>query len=388
LRILNVVGAFPPAFAEGGPGVMVYNVSRELIQLGHQVFVLTTDKCVGERLDVPRGETEWNGVQVRYCLWERSFLPYHSPELRAQVRARLPRTDVVLLSSSWTSYGIATGTECRRAGTPYILYAHGSYDPARLRRGWLKKKFWWWAFDRRLYDHAAAVIALTKAEVEQIRTMRVKTRTDQIPIGVDTVQLTVRTSRAELEERYPELRGHLIVLFLGRLHPIKGVDVLIKSFARVRLRVPKALLVIAGPSEGSYAEEIYRFVRDQNLEDAVLLTGEVRTLDKASLLHEAAVFCLTSYGEGLPAAALEAMYCGTPVVLSEGCNLPEIEEVGAGYVTNLDPHRVADAIITLLQDDKAREQMGENGRRLVSERFTWREVARKTAALCEDILDS
>ncbi|MBL7144465.1 MAG: glycosyltransferase [Phycisphaerae bacterium] len=385
MRILNIVGAFPPAFAEGGPGVMAYNLSRELIKLGHQVSVITTDKCLDKRIDVPKGPTQLNGVPVRYCHWQRSILPYHSAQLRTQVRQALPNTDIVLLSSSWTSYGVAAGIECRRAGIPYILYAHGCYDPVRLRKGRLKKLLWWFALDRKLYKHAASVIALTKAEVKQIKSMGVKSRIEQIPIGANVDQLKIKTPQAELERKFPQLTGRPIVLFLSRIESIKGVDLLVKSFAEVHVRVPDAILVIAGPHETQYARKIRDLIRDIRLSDSVILTGEVTSEDKAALLNRASVFCLTSHGEGLPAVVLEAMYCRTPVVISQGCNLPEVEHAQAGCVTNLDPSTIAHKITTLLLDGQSRSKMADNAKRLVDKQFTWPKVASKTAALCERI---
>ena len=386
LRILNIVGAFPPAFAEGGPGIMTYNVSRELIRLGHQVFVLTTDKCLNERMNVPRGDTQWEGVPVRYCRWQPSILLYHSPELRSQVKARVAHTDVALISSSWTSYGVAAGAECRRAGVPYALYTHGGYDPVRLRRSWLKKKLWWYMFDRMLYQHASAVITMSRRETCYTRAMGIDRPVVEIPIGVNTDHLRVRAPRDELDIRFPMMGGRRILLFLGRVHPIKGIDVLVQAFARTRAVVPDALLVIAGAGERRYMDQVSRWITQDGLEKDAILTGPVSVEDKAGLFYEAEVFCLTSYTEGLPAAALEAMYCHTPVILSEACNLPEVREAGAGFITSLNPDEIAARIVDLLRNNAARQQMGANGARLVAERFTWDRVAQQTAELCREIV--
>ena len=387
MRILNVVGAFPPAFAEGGPGVMTYNVSHSLIELGHQVNVITTNKCGNDHLDVPLDDTKWKGVPVRYCNWKPSYLPYHSPELTIQVRKRLPKTDLLLLSSSWTSYGVSTGVECRRAGVPYILYAHGSYDPIRLRIGWIKKKIWWNLFDRKLYDRAAAIIALTETEAKQIRDMGVQTPIECIPIGVDEEQLSVRFSREELNSQYPLLNERPFVLFLGRLHPIKGVDILVKSFKEVIESVPEAVLVIAGPSEQSYENEIQALIKSLKLQESVLLTGGVFGQVKATFLKEATVYCLTSKGEGLPASALEAMYSGTPVVLSKACNLPGVREVEAGFVTDLNIDDIVTSIVSLLKNSELQRKMGVNGQLFIEKNYAWAKVAKKTAELCKKTVE-
>ena len=148
LHILSVNGSFPPAFKEGGPAVMVHRLSKELILLGNKVRALTTDKNGNARMEGVGSRTVWDGVPVRYCRWDPSLFPYKSAELRMALPHVLSETDVVLLSSSWTQYGVDTSKACIRAGAPYIVYTHGSYNLVRLRKGRLKKFFWWNLFDR------------------------------------------------------------------------------------------------------------------------------------------------------------------------------------------------------------------------------------------------
>jgi len=113
--------------------------------------------------------------------------------------------------------------------------------------------------------------------------------------------------------------------------------------------------------------------------------GPVSGRLKAGLYRAAALYALTSRGEGLPATALEAMWCGRPVVLTRACNLPEVEEAGAGVLTEERPDAIARALLDVLRDPQRADEMGRRGRRLVERRFTWGAVGRQTAELLERI---
>jgi len=386
--MVKITGAYPPAYAQGGTATVAHYLSKGLMELGHDVFVLTTDVNGGKRLAVTRGDTCFEGVPVRYCRWIRCPLPYHSFELVHELRKRIHRFDVALIASSWTAYGVLAGRECRRGGLPYVMYSHGSYGPGGLRRSTFKKWVWWRLFDRRLYNGAAALIALTRGEVEQIRAMGVDARVEVIPNGVDTASLSVWMGRPDLEAVLPELKDRPFLLFLGRVDRIKGLDLLIAAFERVHRRHPEHLLVVAGPSERGHGRRISKLVKELGLTGSVVFPGLVTGRTKTALLRAADLFVLSSYGEGLPMAALEAMACGVPVVLTRECNLPEVEEFGAGALTEATIPSVAEGLEAVLADERGRREMGARGRTLVERRFQWEDVCRRTAALCEEVLSN
>ncbi len=213
MRILFVVGAYPPADKHGGPAITNHFLAKALKSMGHDVFVLTTDINGTERLNITRGDTQWETVGVRYCRWIKCPLPIHSPELGRELSKRGADFDIALISSSWTSYGLSAGRSCRKANLPYIMYSHGSYAPARIRRGWLKKKLFWWIFDKHLYDQAAAVVALTGAEESQLRNMGVQTPITVIPNGVQADNLSPHSAAKELYRQFGTLRDRPFVIF-------------------------------------------------------------------------------------------------------------------------------------------------------------------------------
>jgi len=170
------------------------------------------------------------------------------------------------------------------------------------------------------------------------------------------------------------LDGQPYVVFLGRLHLQKGVDVLVDAFAQLRSNGRRCKLVLIGPDYGLLAA-LQKKIAHYNLSQDVILTGPVFGRLKLSALAGAACFCLPSRQEGFSMAILEAMAVGVPVVISEGCNFPEVAEAGAGIVTQLDASKIADGLEYVLADAPRAALMGTHGRALVQSRYTWPEIA-------------
>lgn len=386
MKVLNVSVVFPPAWQYGGPPTMAHVMAKKLIAQGHYVFTLCTGDCRTDSSPVINEITEWDGVPVIYCSRERSLIPFYSPSLRREAARRVADYDAVKIHSSWTYIGPAASVECRKRGIPYLAYPEGNFDSWALRRGRFKKAIFWQLGDKRFFSHAAAVVGLTKHEVQCIHSMGIATRIELVPNGVDASEVCNGCSRRELEEIFPSLRSRPIVLFLGRLHPVKALPELIRAFSLVHRQHREAILVIAGPDEGGHQRVIEQSIRDVGLMGHVLLTGSVSGTTKVGLLRAAEVFVLCSFTEGFSRAVLEAMICGKPLVLTKMCHIPEVTDNRAGIeLDDVSPREIANAISNLLSDDQSRAQMGQNAYRLVADRFSLDRVASMTADLCRDI---
>ncbi|MCP4713528.1 MAG: glycosyltransferase [Deltaproteobacteria bacterium] len=385
MNILLVTGAYPPADKHGGPAITNHYLAKALQDQGHTVFVLTTDINGSERLSITVEDTVYEDVPVRYCRWLRCPLPYHSPVLGRELARRALSFDVALISSSWTMYGVYAGRSCRATGLPYIMYGHGSYGPVHLRRSRLKKKIFWQLFDKQLYNNAAAVVALNGFEYDRMCNMGIRAPISIIPNGVQTDEVACPQTRAPAEQRWPQLRERPYLLFLGRLEKIKGLDLLIPAFDRARRAIPGLMLVIAGPGERGYGEYVRQLIDQRGLADEVVCTGAVQGDVKYSLLQHAELLVQSSYGEGLPMTVLEAMAAGTVVVITEGCNMPEVQNVDAGLVVPAEVTSLAQGIMTVMADPGRRTEMAAHGRALIDSTFTWQKVAAATAELCRTI---
>lgn len=388
MKILKVTGGYPPAFAQGGTATAAHSLMKALKRQGADVAVLTLNINGKERLKPSNGFVGYEGIPVWYCRGAMHPVPYYSHEFKRILSEQIKNYDIVLLDSNWTGYGISTGKICRRNKKPYIIYSHGCLDPSRLQISRFKKTLWWRFLDIQLYNRANAVVALTKSEVGYLRLKGVNTPVEVIPNGVEKDSDKELAYIEKLKEISPELAPGQYFLFLGRLDPIKGIELLIKAYARLVEKYDQTLplLVVAGPSHKDYIDKIRNLTIDLNLEDQTIFTGLVQGSRKWTLLKYAKTFILPSLGEGLPMTALEALSIGTPVILSKACYLPEVSEWGAGLEIEPRVDSIAEAMKWTLDNPDEHKEMALKGIPMVEDIFTWENVAKKTMNLCKNII--
>lgn len=287
--------------------------------------------------------------------------------------------------------------EARRQKKPVVLSPHGILTRWALSEKRLKKAIAMRLLYRRAIMSVSVVHALSSFEREEMAAFGFGGKVVVVPNGVFLEEIDPLPGAGEFQRSHPELGGDPFVLFLSRLHPIKGLDILVEAFARVleRLQHPtptpsstpdaKALatvlprLVIVGPDFGMEASIRERAAR-LNISDRVHLTGPIFGRGKYEAMVDCACFCLPSGHEAFSVAIAEAMACGACVVISPECHLPEAEQAGAGLVVERDAGKLADALERVLSDETGRRAMGAAGRKLVEDRFTWTRVAEALVA--------
>jgi len=178
------------------------------------------------------------------------------------------------------------------------------------------------------------------------------------------------------------------VLFLGRIHEIKGIDILLPAIAAFRRSRDDVAFVIAGQIDAGYQSRWNEIVRQLGLEQALILPGAVSGVDKDAWLRHAALFVLPSYSEAMPVSVLEALACGCPVVVSRACHLPEIEAAGAGLLIEPGVEALGAAMQALLDDEPRRLAMAERARVLATTTFDWDAIGRRTLTLCRQLTDA
>jgi len=377
MHILHVTPYYAPAYAFGGVVRAVEGLARAQIERGHRVTVLTTDAFdQAQRYSGPMREQR-DGVRVVRVpnLSVRLRGRYNlstPPEIRALARDLIPGADVVHLHEFRTVENVLIAPAAIAHDKPLVLSPHGTLDHT-TGRGTLKR-----AWDRllspRLVPAVRHVVALTEAELDDAQALwlryrpRAETQFSIVPNGVRWSEFATLPDKGRFRERY-RLGSAPLVLFLGRLHRRKGVDVLLEAFNQAA--VAEAKLAFVGPDDGMLAAL-------QTRADArVIFTGFLEGRARLEALVDADLFVLPAIGEGLPLAALEAMAVGLPVILSPDCHLPDVLPAGAGMVVEPLVEPLADALRALLPDADLRWAMGAAARAMIHERFTWVAVAQK-----------
>lgn len=316
----------------------------------------------------------------------RRLWPFYSPYLAKALAARVPEHDLVHIHEIWhypcyVAYKIAGKTN-----KPFIVTVHGELEPWCVDHKSFKKRIYSALIQKRILNGAAAIHALTEKEAKDIQAFGVDAPIAVIPNGIDPAKFQVLPSPSEIEKLYPELAGKKVLLFLGRIHPKKGLDILARAFGQVARGRKDLHLLIVGPDNDSYRNQVERLLESESVIECATFTGMLAEREKLAALSRADICAIPSYSEGMSIVVLEAMACGLPVVITRQCYFPEVAEAGAGIVIEPNADQLADAINKLLDNPRLCKEMGKNGRGLVIEKFTWDKIADQMIKLYEGVL--
>ncbi|MEM3713421.1 MAG: glycosyltransferase [Nitrososphaeria archaeon] len=320
MRILQIIPYFPPAYAFGGPVKVAYQISKELINRGHEVVVYTTDaKDFHSRLKMSSDNIK--GIKVQYfrnisLTLARKLKLFITPQLISFERKEVKKFDVIHLHEYRTFQNIVICHHAREYGVPYILQAHGSLP----RIGsWKKLKLIYDIFfGYKLLKNSSKVVALSRFEAEQYKAMGVPDeKIAIIPNGIDLSEYTNLPPKGFFKNKYNIPEEKKIILYLGRINKTKGIDFLIKAYAYLTKGIghKDTILVIVGPDDG-YLNEAKALTKTLSTEDSVMFTGPLYSRDKLGAYIDAEFYVLPSRYETFPMAVLEAYACAKPVVAS------------------------------------------------------------------------
>jgi|YelNatPaOPRAMG01_1025707.scaffolds.fasta_scaffold31204_2 glycosyltransferase involved in cell wall biosynthesis len=393
MRILQVIPYFPPAYAFGGPVKAAYQISRELVKRGHEVVVYTTDaKDFGSRLKIDSSDTidgikvhRFRNISLRLVKKLKLFI---TPQLALSTRREIKEFDVIHLHEYRTFQNIVIHHYARKYDVPYVLQARGSLP----RIGAWRKLKWFYdvLFGYRLLRGAFRVIALTKVEAEQCKHMGVsEEKIAIIPNGIDLSEYAELPPKGSFKKKFNIPEDRKIILYLGRIHKIKGIDFLIKTYAHLvnEMNFKDTALVVAGPDDG-FLDEVKFLVQSLGISRLVMFTGPLYGKDKLGAYVDSDVVVLPSRYEAFPNVVLEAYACSKPVVASNVEAIPDIVlhgETGLLFQAS-DVKELASAIAYMLTRPEEAERMGCNARRLVEEKFSIDRIVTQLEALYEQVL--
>lgn len=374
MQILHVVSTLAPS--SGGPTQVLKGLATAQAEMGHEVTVCTTDRGNPTREKLPSCHFQsLYPDQVTLNVFPVAYSPLlFAPILARWLRQNAHTFDLMHVHGLYRFPPTYAAYQARRLGVPLVIRPHGALDPYlydKSSRNPLLKRIYERCFDLPNLNGASAIHYTADEERKRASFLGLRSRSFVVPNGLDWKAYESLPTRGALRTRWGLGPGPL-VLFLGRLHFKKGLDLLIPAFATLRRRTPDAQLVIAGPQNDDYGSKVRGWVHDHGLESAVHFVGPLEGADVVQAYVDVDVFALPSYTENFGMTVAEAMACGLPVVISDQVNIhAEVAQAGAGLVTRCDASEVAEALGTLLETPSRRREMGEAGRRLVQARYTW-----------------
>src|SRR3954465_13658692 len=363
MRVVHVSAYFPPAFRYGGPPASVLGLCKGLQRAGVDVEGVTTTANGDAALPAsPREGSEYDGVPVRYAAaaFPRRFF---GARLREPLADALDRADICHIHGIWNVPEWWASHLARAAGVRYVISPRGMLQRQAMNRGRWRKAAAFALLERRNLQAAELLHATSEQEAGAIGALNLGVPITVVPNGVDFASAAAAARGCRARLGIPA--GAFVVLFLGRMHRIKRLDLLADAFAEVAATHPNAHLVLAGPDEQGLLPGVLR--RLSAVVDRVHAIGSVHGARKWALLRDADVMVQCSDSESFGIVVAESLAAAVPVVATRTCPWRELETRDCGLWVEQTAPAIAAAIRLLADDPVRRAGMGERGARLARE---------------------
>lgn len=389
LKILHVVSLIAPRFA--GAGIASQFMARYQAKAGHKVAICTTNA------DFPKGTLK---VPSNEPLLRDGTLIFHFPVQLRPLMVSIPlwrwlksniiSFDIIHIHGLYRFPVTSAAFWARKMGVPYVIMPHGSLDPFlynQSRYNLPLKRIYERLFDIPNLKQAAAVHYTAEEEARQASFLKLRTKPVVVPNGIDWQSYRRLPPKGNFRRRIGLNDQAPLVLFLGRINFKKGLDLLVPAFGLVVQKYPEAILAFVGPDNEGYGLKVRRWCKEQGIQDKVYHVDHLGFENVKEAYVDANVFVLPSYTENFGLTVIEAIACGTPVVISDQVNIcQEIQKLGAGIVVGLDPREMADAICLVLDNKRAAKVMGERGRAAAETCYTWARVVEQLTQVYRELI--
>ena len=373
MRILRVISTLDPR--GGGPVEGLTRSAAVIDTFGHQTEVACTDPPDAPWLKDLPFQAHALGPGTRPFSFSRRLVPF--------IRARRSDYDVAVVHGLWNYGSIGAWLGLRGGPTPYVVFTHGMMDPWFKREYPLKhaaKQAYWLVAQGRVLTDAHAVLFTTEEERRLARESFFgfgKYREEVVAYGAAAPPEDAESQVASFRATVPEVQGRRFLLYLSRIHPKKGCDLLVSAFADIAAEHPDLHLVMAGPDETGWRPELETRTAQAGIAGRIHWPGMLRGDAKWGAMRAAEAFILPSHQENFGIAVAEAMACGRPVLITDKVNIwREVEACGAGLVAPDDLAGTVSLLRRFLSLDAAQKAvMGEAARRGFEQSFDVRSAA-------------
>ncbi len=390
MKVLHVISSVDPR--GGGPIEGVVSSSQVWVQHGHERHIVSLDPQDAPWVQQCPVPVFAIGPRGRFYRFLRRIVPWlrygYTPRLKRWLKLNANNYDAVVINGLWNyaSYGAWRGL--RRSSIPYFVFTHGMLDPwfnkAYPTKTFFKTLFWK-LFEHKVLRDARGVIFTCEEERQLAAQSFSPYAAHEVVVGYGTrdVNGDAEQQRAAFAAKLPEVKGRKIILFLSRIHPKKGVDLLIQAFARHAATFPQFDLVIAGPDQTGWKRDLQELATKLGVSDRIFWPGMLSGDAKWGAFRAAEFFVLPSHQENFGIVVAEAMALSKPVLISNKVNIwREIQLDGAGLVVDDEVEAIAAGLREMCALSSAeREAIGLKARNCFLERYNLEHNAMQLLAL-------
>lgn len=346
---------------------------------GMEVRILTTDHWY-------QGHNEIPDCEIRVCPAPIGFWQW-SPALNRALGDEVKWADIVNVHTLWSHTTMAASRSCSAAHVPYVLRPCGMLDIWSLAQKQWKKRVYASLVENRTINRAGALWFSSEEERLSSKAFNYQSPDFVLPLGVTLADYQQLPQKGLFRRKFLNSANNRILLFLGRITPVKQLNLLIRAYASIANDFRDVVLVIAGPDEGGLLYELKKLAEDLDLREKVIFPGGLQKEDVVNALTDADAFILPSLHENFGVAAIEAMAAGVAVIVTDRVGLASfVSSARAGVVVQPDQASLASGIRSLLGSPTDAEEMGKRGRAIALDRFTWDAIVPQVTEAYETVI--
>jgi glycosyltransferase involved in cell wall biosynthesis len=379
---------------------LIFKSSKELIDLGHEVTIVTTDadsffydkeksKIFSNTRNQLAKATEksiiFKGVPLFALHCKIHKFGFFCPDAKKFAREIISDFDIVHVCTWYSHICMIFAQVAYEKNIPFIISSWGTLLPSTRKLKKTQKLIADQLYTKKILNHATGYQSVGESESKEFLKMGISSesiyRLDN-PIELEKFEIT---KRGNILKKY-NIQDKRFLLFLGRINEKKGIELLLESFFNILKKQNELILVLAGSGTKEYEIEIKKMVNKLKLENNVIFTGLVTENEKLELLESASLFVLTSHSDVHPIAVQDALAMSLPVVITQACDYPEVLNYDAGVIVNEDVNQITDAILGIINDKERLDSMSKNARNLVLEKFELKIQIKKYEEMYYDVI--
>jgi glycosyltransferase involved in cell wall biosynthesis len=375
MKILFVIPALGSVY--GGPSQCVLNLAEVLGRQGVNLDIVTTTANGSNRLNIPiQTWIQEKFYRIQYFSYS-NFIDYKfSWSLTRWLFQNISNYNLVHTHAIFSYPTLPAHWACQLYKIPYLMTPHGMLEPWALSYKSTKKKLYFNLFEKPSLQRASAIQILASTEAINVKQLGLKSPLVLVPNGIYQNDFQELPNSEIFYQKFPETRNKTLILFLGRIDPKKGLDLLAIAFKKIHIQFPDTHLILAGPDNINFSPTVKDYFSEVNCLDAVTFTGMLTGTLKYATLAVADIYVAPSYSEGFSVSVLEGMASGLPCVITTGCNFPEATREKAALVVDIDATQIGDAILWCLANPEESRQMSDRARKLIFEKYTWDNISK------------
>ena len=385
MKVLTVIPYLASTY--GGTSKSVKELAKEVSNHQVSLDLITTTAGYAQNFTIPINT--WlneKNYRLRYfpCWHHNDFIV--SVPLISWLFNHISRYDLVHTNTMFAPLISITHKICQLKKIPYIITPHGMLEPWALSYKANKKQYYYNLIEKASLAKAKAIQTLASSEARNLRSLGFK-QTIVVPNGIEPQEYQQLPNPEIFYRQFPHTRNKTLILFLGRIDPKKGLNLLAAAFAKAYRQFPQIHLIVAGPDSINFLPTVRNYFMEAGCIDSVTFTGMIQGSLKYAALAAADIYIAPSYSEGFSMSVLEGMASGLPCVITTGCNFPEAAAAKVAYVVDIEPEQIASALIKCLQNPDRAKAMGDRARQFILDNYTWDKIATKLVATYKIILN-